>query len=225
MYIRAAVVTVYNRYLSPMIKGMDHYKDELQGPDGRWVASECILFFNTQVIDTKELDAILLSNTTDREKHSLTTWTTKTFMAINNLLREGIDEDNEELIVHIDNIYSAISKCHIPDYMVVRRGVGVDYITRLLGDDSWLETPNSLCGKRLVDKGFMATTPFVNGGLKRQVMLYLALPKGTQAAYIESVATPRYKHQKELLIQSASTIIVKEAYTSGRGYVITADIE
>ena len=95
-----------------------------------------------------------------------------------------------------------------------KRGTGTKNIFRQIGV-SWGDDPATFIGKTWTDNGFVATSPFKDGGFggsgKEKAELFIFMPEDTHAAYIELQSN--LELEKELLIQRGySYQIVKAEY-------------
>lgn len=160
-----------------------------------------------------QLTEQLLRTATDDELHALHMWTGSTFGNINRAMRYGVEVDpiSANAAREIENVLDRVTTT---EDMVVKRGTGTKTIFEQLGV-SWGDDPTSFVGKSWTDNGFVATSPFKYGGFggagKNQAELFIFVPEGTHAAYIEQESG--LVLERELLIQRGySYRIVRAEY-------------
>lgn len=173
---------------------------------------ESILATQTEK-QTGRLAEQLLITATDDELHALHMWTGSTFGNINKMMRYGeeVDPISAEAARGIESV---LDRVVTTEDMIVKRGTGTKTIFEQLGV-SWGDDPAAFVGKTWTDEGFVATSPLKGGGFggpgKDNAELFILVPKGTHAAYIEQESG--LVLEKEMLIQRGySYRIVKAEY-------------
>ena len=128
-------------------------------------------------------------------------------------MRFGIHVD-ELSIAAAKKIEEVLNKLTVPEEIIAKRGTGTRHIFKNM-PPGWKENPSLLVGKTFTDEGFTAASPFKDGGFSGcgtdRAELYIRIPEGTHAAYIEKVA--HNDLEKELLLQRGYTYrIIKAEY-------------
>lgn len=129
-------------------------------------------------------------------------WTGGDYIEINNHLRNGKDVSIKTEIT-IKDMHMALDKCELPA-MYVRRGTDTRYIDGLYGNSDWQKDHLLLDDKILTDKGFLATSPFLEGGLDGNVEIIYKIPEKAKGAYISEIS--HYHDEKEILFRDSSRI-------------------
>ena len=189
------------------------------------IETDYIKAFNNQKIDTSKLTELMQQQTTQNGRKALRIWSSDTYIDINNYMRNGVLE--KPYIKEVANtIKETLKKCEHPA-CYVRRGADYLYIDGLSGGKDWRKNPALLVGRRLTDKGFLATTPDVKGGFSKDVMLYYKVPEKSQGAYIESISD--FSIEKESLFNANTSLVIKEVRTEQIAghtrYYIIGDME
>jgi len=184
-----------------------------------------IKLFNNQYVDETALINTTIGNSTVEQRDAIREWTGSAYRAINGFLRNGTQiDDKYKRTAEVLHDYLDAQKY---PQMYVRRGADYKYIDALLGSNNWRKNPSELLYKRIVDNGFLATTPYNSGGFSGEVMLYYKTPAQGKAAYIASLS--HYSNEKETLFINQTAAIIKEVRTeviAGRTrYNIFLDME
>lgn len=183
------------------------------------------LFMN-QYVDEKALINTTIGNTTVEERDVIREWTGSAYSAINGFLRNGTQIDDKYKRA-AEVLHDYLDSCKYPE-MYVMRGADYGYLDGLLGSKAWRQDPSKLLYKRIVDNGFLATTPINGGGFyNKDILFYYKTPPEGKAAYIASLS--KYTSEKETLFINQTAAIIKEIRTeviAGRTrYNIFLDME
>lgn len=150
---------------------------------------------------------------TEEEIGALRLWTGSAYGNINSYERYGthVDEISRKAAKNIENV---LAKTSTPEELIVKRGTGTKHMFENM-PKGWKEDPTLLVGKKYSDKGFVATSPFENGGFSgsgdSQAIMYIRVPKGAQGVYIESLS--HVEAERELLLQKGYEYrIIKAEY-------------
>ena len=181
--------------------------------------------FDAQYVDTGALTNIMQSTSTIEQRDALREWTGSAYSTINAYYRTGAAVDDKYKKTG-QIIHDYLRGCEYPQ-MYVRRGSDYEYINKLYGSDKWKKDTSLLLNHRLIDKGFLATTPDRSGGFSGEVILYYKTPTKGKAAYIASLS--KYSSEKETLFIDGTSAIIREIRTEVLGgrirYNIFLDME
>lgn len=159
------------------------------------------------------------------EESSTVKYTSNYYSTMNHVLRNreygtGSDKTADK---HIENTQKALRKASTDKPTVLKRGMGVDGLSYILGGDGtsdWIEkhlieinSGDYVCE----DKGFLSMTPEESGGFSGGVEVRMYCPTGSRAAYVAPISN--YKSEKETLLQSGSICRVVKIEKKGYGYV------
>lgn len=138
----------------------------------------------------------------DAETSAFRSWTSEMYADINRFERYGINVAKPAQNVARE-LEKALDRSSLQDDLIVKRGIdksGLSYmLAETKGIDGWRDNIEKLIGHSYVDNGFVATSPFEGGAFGGEVRMYIDVPKGTKAAYIEAFS--HAENEKELLIQ------------------------
>ena len=181
--------------------------------------------FDAQYLDENALTNIMQSTTTIEQRDAFREWTGSAYRAINAYYRTGAAiDDGYKRTGQI--IHDYLNTCEYPQ-MYVRRGADYEYINKLYGSNKWKKDPSILLNHRLIDKGFLATTPDKTGGFSGEVILYYKTPTKGKGSYIASIS--KYRNEKETLFIDGTSAIIREIRTEVLGgrtrYNIYLDME
>lgn len=162
---------------------------------------------------------------TSDEETSTVKYTSNYYGVMNGVLRQrrygtGYDKVADE---HINNTQSALRKASIDSPIILKRGMGIDGLSRILGGDGtrdWIDKYLDEINKGdfiCEDKGFLSMTPEKTGGFNGSVEVRMYCPAGTHAAYVAPIS--HFTSEKETLLQSGSVCRVVKIKKSGNSYI------
>ena len=174
---------------------------------------------------TKDEHKRWLATLESDEKSSTVKYTSNYYSTMNHVLRKreygtGSDKTADK---HIENTQNALRKASIDKPIVLKRGMGIDGLSRILGGDGsadWINKHLSEINSGdyvCEDKGFLSMTPEQSGGFGGHVEVRMYCPTGTHAAYVAPISN--YKSEKETLLQSGAICRVVKIEKDGYKYI------
>jgi len=141
----------------------------------------------------------MTSGLSDEEKAVLRGYTGNTAYRINSSIRQDNIRRTDQ--AYINQLEDILSRASLPEKVVLHRGTTLDSFVGFENTSINNIQPESLIGTTLRDRAFVSTGIQEAQTQGREVVMRINAPQGYQGLYIEPVATPKYKHQKEVLLQ------------------------
>lgn len=181
---------------------------------------------NTEQITT---DGVRWSNgLNEREIEAIRQYTLSSYSGVNSYLRGDLRFDTRDIREIVEQVHSALQKASTPTGIEVFRGTDIDGLIGMIPNfnhrSSWIEKGEnlrSLIGTELESSSFLSTSlesplsQYVKG-----VKYHILVPKGSQAASLESLSV-QGKKEREFLIDKGARFILSEIKfkTDEEGYV------
>lgn len=197
----------------------------------KWVSSMVVKphpgpLSNTEQITT---EGVRWSNgLNEREIEAIRQYTLSSYSGVNSYLRGDLRFDTRDIREIVEQVHSALQKASTPTGIEVFRGTDIDGLIGMIPNfnhrSSWIEKGEnlkSLIGTELESSSFLSTSlesplsQYVKG-----VKYHILVPKGSQAASLESLSV-QGKEEREFLIDKGARFILSEIKfkTDEEGYV------
>ena len=167
---------------------------------------------------TKESKDWIKSLSKDERKAS-DRYTGSWYTEMNNVYRRN-DRSDKNVVKLSEDLTTALRRAETEKPVVLRRGIYESDLAHMLGFNGDYSKVKSNWDKinsgdyAAEDKGFLSTSPYSKGGFtSKPVELRIYCPKGTHAAYVDSIST--HRGEKETLLQSGSMYRVVELKEEG----------
>ena len=213
----------------------DRLGDWTQGKDDpeldKWVSSMVVKphpgpLSNTEQITT---EGVRWSNgLNEREIEAIRQYTLSSYSGVNSYLRGDLRFDTRDIREIAEQVHSALQKASTPTEIEVFRGTDIDGLVGMIPNfnhrSSWIEKGEnlkSLIGTELESSSFLSTSlesplsQYVSG-----VKYHILVPKGSQAASLESLSA-QGRGEREFLIDKGARFILSgiKFKTDEEGYV------
>lgn len=118
------------------------------------------------------------------------------------------ERGNKNYVKWSEDLTTALRRATTNKPVVLRRGINKSDLAHMLGfngdtsqiDAHWDEINSGNYAAQ--DKGFLSTSPMIQGGFSKDVELRIFIPTGSHAAYVDSISV--HKGEEETLLQSGS---------------------
>ena len=144
------------------------------------------------------------------ERNALNIYTGHAYKEMNQYLRGIVGETRYDQ--EIELCKQALGKQKLAERQIVKRGCSTRTLETLIGQDQMEQVlagkTDNLIGTIVKDEGFLSTTPSPHGGFGGSVTMWVELPKGSQALYIDSIS--RFRGEFETLVNAGSNYCLRD---------------
>ena len=163
----------------------------------------------------------IVDDLSDVEKKALKAYTGPAHSYINKALRgiSNYDDLSPTNKMLIEEIRTALNKCELKESITLYRGLGnnsYNVLESMTGLEFKDLTKENLIGLDFYDKGFTSTSDNSYSAFNG-IRMHINAPKGTKAAYLESIS--KFSFEKEVLLQSNTRFIIKDVKQEPNGII------
>lgn len=162
--------------------------------------------------NNEKLDKALINNfdkakLNPQERNAVTGYTSFNFTEMNRRLRAG--ETLGDLKKDIDYMTKAVNKGSFNETIYLRRGSEINALQGLTGQDVIKGKGQELVGKIIQDKGFVSTSPYIDGGFTQTTVEYIIeVPKGYPTLNVAPISA--YRSEAEVILQRGTRFLIND---------------